>query len=118
MRCPEAGTSDVHRAAIASARPTAPTRAFSGRLARGVVNRFMREHELEAPVAYPEVHHLTAPLRARGREDGDEEVVNLWAGQTHELAQPLPAAEVVKQLYLDARTALDAAGQRLSKPGS
>ncbi len=115
MRCPEAGTSEVHRAALASSRPTSLTRAFSGRSARGVVNRFMRDYDLDAPVAYPEVHHLTAPLRARGREEGDEDVVNLWAGQTHELARPLPAADLVRELARDARGALKVAGERLSR---
>src|SRR5215218_9323506 len=64
MRTPEAGTAEVHREALAGEAPTALTRAFSGRTARGVVNRFMREHSEEAPSAYPDVHHVTAPLRA------------------------------------------------------
>src|SRR6185503_3763038 len=63
MRTPEAGTSAAHREALASGAPTALTRAFTGRTARGVVNRFLREHAGEAPAAYPEVHYLTAPLR-------------------------------------------------------
>ena len=71
MRTPEAGTADVHREALAGEAPTALTRAFSGRTARGVVNRFMREHSEDAPRAYPEVHHVTAPLRAAARERGD-----------------------------------------------
>ncbi|HEU4978260.1 MAG TPA: nitronate monooxygenase [Solirubrobacteraceae bacterium] len=98
LLCPEAGTSQAHREAIARTGPTALTRAFSGRTARGIVNRFMREHEARAPAAYPEVHHLTAPLRQAGRERGDAEVINLWAGQAHALAQAQPAAEVVRAL--------------------
>jgi nitronate monooxygenase len=98
LLCPEAGTSEVQRRAIASDAPTALTRAFTGRLARGVVNRFMEEHSAVAPSAYPEIHHVTAPLRARGREQGDADVVNLWAGQAHALARELPAAEVVRML--------------------
>jgi nitronate monooxygenase len=58
LRCPEAGTSQVQRAAVASAAPTAMTRAFTGRLARGIRNRFMDGYN--APTAYPEVHYLTA----------------------------------------------------------
>lgn len=80
------------------------------------MNRFMREYESEAPIAYPEVHHVTAPVRARGRQNGDEDVINLWAGQTHELARQVPAALLVRQLHREAREALDAAGQRLSQP--
>ncbi len=112
MLTPEAGTSAPHRAALATAAPTALTRAFSGRSARGIVNRFMREHEAAAPRAYPEVHHLTAPLRAVARERGDAETVNLWAGQAHELAERRPAGELVTQLAADARAALRAAAAR------
>jgi nitronate monooxygenase len=98
LLCPEAGTSAVHRRAIASPGDTGLTRAFTGRLARGIRNRFMDEHSDAAPSAYPDVHHLTAPLRARGRAEGDGEVVNLWAGVNHELAEELPAGEVVRRL--------------------
>lgn len=98
LLCPEAGTSPVHRAALRSGAPTALTRAFTGRLARGIVNRFMEEHSAAAPSAYPEVHHLTAPLRAAGRERGDGSVVNLWAGEAYALAREAPAADVVRAL--------------------
>ncbi len=97
MRCPEAGTSPAQRDAIASPGLTRVTTAFTGKPARGIENRFMREHP-DAPAAYPEVHHLTAPVRAAGRERGDREVVNLWAGQAHELAREVPAAQVVAEL--------------------
>jgi nitronate monooxygenase len=106
MRCPEAGTSAVHREALASSGATALTRVFTGRLARGIVNRLTREYEPEAPIAYPEVHHLTAPLRAHGRQSGDRDIVNLWAGQTHELARDAPAAQIVAELHRDAMDAL------------
>jgi nitronate monooxygenase len=113
MRCPEAGTSEPHRAQLARPGPTALTRAFTGRTARGIVNRFMREHSRDAPAAYPEVHHLTAPLRAHGRKAGDPEVLNLWAGQAHELAREAPAADVVRDLAAEARAALAGARRRL-----
>lgn len=116
LRCPEAGTSAVHRAALASAQRTALTRAFTGRLARGVVNRMMEEYESEAPIAYPEVHHLTSPLRAHGRREGDGDLVNLWAGQAHELGGDLPAAALVAHLHDEAIRALDGARARL-RPG-
>jgi nitronate monooxygenase len=115
LRCPEAGTSSVHRAALATDTPTAMTRAFTGRLARGVRNRFMTEHDREAPVAYPDVHHLTAPLRAAGRASSDADLVNLWAGQTHELAGDQPAGQLVAALAADTRTALAAASARASR---
>jgi nitronate monooxygenase len=118
MRTPEAGTSAPHREALASARPTGLTRAFSGRLARGIVNRLQAEHSPAAPIAYPEVHHVTAPLRAHGRKAGDAEIVNLWAGQAHELAREVPAAELVAELASQARDALAQAAERLGAAGA
>jgi nitronate monooxygenase len=108
---PEAGTSAPHRERIGSEGETALTRAFSGRTARGIVNRFQREHA-DAPSAYPEVNYVTAPLRAAARARGDAEAINLWAGQAHALAQAQPAGELVRQLAADARAALRAAAER------
>jgi nitronate monooxygenase len=115
MRCPEAGTAAAHRAALATRAPTRLTRAFTGRRARGLANRFLREHSAEAPIAYPEVHHATAPLRAAGRASGDPEVLNLWAGQAHELARDLPAADLVALLAAEARDRLAAAKRVLGE---
>ena len=95
LRCPEAGTSAAHREALARDGSTAITRAFTGRRARGIVNRFMREHSAQAPSAYPHVHHLTAPLRAAARKAGDADGFNLWAGQGFALAEEAPAAELM-----------------------
>jgi nitronate monooxygenase len=97
MLAPEAGTSQPHRDAMRLATPTALTRAFTGRLARGIRNRFMLEH-LDAPRAYPEIHYATAPLRAAGREAGDAEVINLWAGARHAMTIERPAADTVAAL--------------------
>jgi len=119
LRCPEAGTSDQHRAALAQAAvaltpgdtaltpgETALTRAFTGRRARGIVNRFLAEHTAAAPSAYPHVHQLTAPLRTAARVAGDADAVALWAGQAYPLAQELPAGELVRRLSEEARAAL------------
>jgi nitronate monooxygenase len=97
MLAPEAGTSAAHRDAMRLATPTALTRAFTGRLARGIRNRFMLEH-LDAPRAYPEIHYATAPLRAAGRQAGDPDVVNLWAGARHAMTLERPAAETLAAL--------------------
>jgi nitronate monooxygenase len=107
MRTPEAGTHPTQKDALASDAPTALTRAFTGRLARGIRNRFMDEHP-DAPIAYPELHYATAPLRAQAREAGDPGGVNLWAGEAHALAADAPAGEVVARLVADARAALAA----------
>jgi nitronate monooxygenase len=117
MLTPEAATSRAHREAISSDRETALTRAFTGRTARGVVNRFMREHDADAPIAYPEVHYMTAPVRAAARDGGDADGFHLWAGQAHVLARELPAGELVKQLAREAHDALEAARRRL-RPGA
>jgi nitronate monooxygenase len=106
LLCPEAGTATAHREAISGDASTALTRAFTGRAARGIVNRFVREHSAGAPSAYPELHHLTAPLRAAARERGDAEAMHLWAGEAHQLARVLPAGELVTRLAEEARAAL------------
>ncbi|MFD6391403.1 nitronate monooxygenase [Nocardia sp. NPDC055029] len=106
LRCPEAGTNAVHRAALGSAEPTMLTRAFTGRRARGIRNRFLTEHTATAPAAYPEIHYATAPLRAAGRAAGNPDDVNLWAGQAHSLTTELPVGELISGLYADAKSAL------------
>jgi len=97
LLAPEAGTSEPHRRALARPGETALTRAFTGRRARGIVNEFMRAHP-DAPLAYPQVNHLTAPLRAAARAAGDEQRINLWAGVNHAQAEARPAAEIVELL--------------------
>jgi len=114
MRTPEAATSPVHRRALAEPGTTELTRAFSGRRARGLANRFQREHAAVAPRAYPEVHHLTAPLRAAARAAGDADGINLWAGQAHALAEEAPAAELVARWGAEARDVVGRVGVRLS----
>ncbi|QUQ68024.1 NAD(P)H-dependent flavin oxidoreductase [Kutzneria sp. CA-103260] len=113
LRCPEAGTSATHKAALADgARRTAITRAFTGRPARGMVNRFLTENTAAAPVGYPQVHHLTRPMRAAAAKAGDPELVHLWAGQTYQLADELPAAELVARLDREAREAIERVSRR------
>jgi nitronate monooxygenase len=110
MLAPEAATAAAHAGAIAGDGETGLTRAFTGRTARGIANRFQREHSDGAPLGYPDVHHVTAPLRAAARRRGDADGFHLWAGQAHSLAEPLPAAELVRRLAADARAAIAAAG--------
>jgi nitronate monooxygenase len=115
MLAAEAGTSEPHRAALRAGGATALTRAFSGRQARGIVNRFMTEHGPDAPLAYPDVHHLTSPIRAAARAAGDREAINLWAGQGHPLAREGPAAEIVRELDAGARQAAATLAARLGQ---
>jgi nitronate monooxygenase len=112
MLTPEAATAPAHREALRGDAPTALTRAFTGRTARGIANRFLLEHEGEAPPAYPEVHFLTAPLRTAARDRGDAGGFHVWAGQAHALARERPAGELVRELAAEARAALRAAAER------
>jgi nitronate monooxygenase len=113
MLAVEAGTSVAHRGALTSGAPTGLTRAFTGRLARGIMNRFMREHGARAPIGYPHIHYATAPLRAEARRRGDADSFHLWAGQGHRLAVEARAGEIVGRIGHGAREALNAAGRRL-----
>jgi nitronate monooxygenase len=97
MLAPEAATNPAQRALIGTDAPTALTRAFSGRLARGIVNGFMTDHP-NAPRAYPEINHATSALRAEARKREDADGFNLWAGQGHALARERPAGETVRRL--------------------
>jgi nitronate monooxygenase len=109
----EAATAPAHRAALAAPGRTRLTRAFTGRTARGIANRFLTDHDAAAPAGYPEVHHLTAPARGAARAAGDAGGFHLWAGQAHELARPGPAGDIVRGLAAEARAALVAAAARL-----
>jgi nitronate monooxygenase len=99
LLCPEAGTTEPHRAALrAAGAPTAQTRAYTGRTARGIVNEFMTAIDASAVSAYPEIHHVTQPLRQAARAAGDASAINLWAGESYPQIRELPAAELVRLL--------------------
>jgi nitronate monooxygenase len=104
LRCPESGTHPVHKVALADPRFTSTevTRAFSGRPARAVVNKFLLEHE-GAPAAYPEINNATRPLRAAAAASGDPDRVSLYAGTGFRSASDRPAAEVIGQLAAGTR---------------
>ncbi|MEU0188569.1 nitronate monooxygenase [Streptomyces afghaniensis] len=111
----ESGANVLHKQALTHPLfvRTELTRAFSGRPARGLVNRFLREHGPYAPAAYPEIHHLTAPLRKAAAKAGDAQGMALWAGQGHRMARELPAGQLVEVLAGElaaARTALSGGG--------
>lgn len=116
LDCPEAATAPVHRSALHDDAPTRLTRAFSGRTARGIENGFLRAHSQSAPAAYPEVHHLTSPMRKAARRAGLADYVNLWAGQAYPLTAVAPAAGLVRDLWDQAQAALTQAASRLPRP--
>ena len=74
--------------------------------ARGIENGFLRAHSGSAPAAYPEVHHLTSPMRKAARRAGLADYVNLWAGQAYPLTATAPAADLVRDLWAQAQAAL------------
>jgi nitronate monooxygenase len=102
LLCPEATTSAAHRAALKSerARLTALTNVFSGRPARGIVNRLMRELGPMCPSApaFPLAAAAVAPLRARAESQGSGEFSPLWAGQNPSGCREVPAAELTRKL--------------------
>jgi len=105
LRCPEAGTSKPYRAALAQARDDATviTRAFSGRAARGLGNRFTREMS-GAPLApYPAQNALTREIRVAAAKAGNADLLSLWSGQAAPLAREMPAAELVAQILREAQ---------------
>ena len=106
---PQAGTSPVHRHALTEHRATVLTRAFTGKPARALRNAFTDAFGDDAPDAYPEVHHVTAVMRAAARERGDAEAVNLWAGRGYAHA-PAESADVVVRRLLRAAGLRDPEG--------
>jgi len=96
----ESGAAPAYKSALtADGATTAVTRAFTGRPARGIVNRFMRTYASQAPTSYPAVHTLTSPIRRAGTAAGDTSVMSLWAGSGHARAQSKPAKQIIDDLF-------------------
>lgn len=108
MRCAEAGTGDAHRRALAVAGDTSTTvtRAFTGRSARAIRNRYVDEMDAESIPGFPVAHHLTAPLRAQAARAGSADHLALWAGQGTPLGRELAAAELLAALVTETELAL------------
>lgn len=110
LTCDEAGVPEAYKAAILAAREaeTRLTRAFSGRPARGIVNRFMTEldRDPDAILPFPQQNALTRPLRSAAAVQGKAEYLSLWAGQGLRLARRQTAAALVARLAEEAETAL------------
>ena len=113
LTCNEAGVPNAYKEAILHAREdqTRVTRAFSGRPARGIVNRFMTEVESNSGVdsipPFPLQNELTRPLRAAAAKQDRAEFLSLWAGQGVRLARRQPAAELVARLARETEAALN-----------
>lgn len=99
MLADEAGTTPAHRDALASGdRETVVTRAFTGRPARGLRNKFIDSHEADAPLGYPAINHLTSPIRKAAAAAGDPEALHLWAGTGYRTARSEPTAAILARL--------------------
>ncbi|HEU4363048.1 MAG TPA: nitronate monooxygenase [Mycobacterium sp.] len=100
LLCDEAGTNDTHRAALQNPEfaNTIVTAAFSGRYARSLENDFTRALDDMAPLGYPEVNHMTSPIRAAATALGDPHGTSLWAGTAYQAAKPGPAADIIATL--------------------
>lgn len=102
MCCPESTTSVLHRAVLQSpaARHTALTTLFTGRPARGIMNRLMRELGPLSPAApaFPLATGAIAPLRARAERLGSTDFSPLWSGQNASQCRNVPAAELTRAL--------------------
>jgi nitronate monooxygenase len=111
LTCDEAGVPNIYKEAILNAHEdqTRITRAFSGRPARGIVNRFMMEVESDsdAILPFPIQNALTRPLRTEAAKRGRAEFLSLWAGQGIRLAHRQPATELVAALVQETRTVID-----------
>jgi nitronate monooxygenase len=104
LDCPEAGTTKAHRRALSSeaARVTSVTRAFSGRPARGIRNRFVELFERVEPAPFPQQQQLTADIRAVAARAERVDLMQMWAGQGASLIRPLPAGDLVETLAAEA----------------
>jgi nitronate monooxygenase len=108
--CPESGAPEVHKQAILAAREddTRITAKFSGKAARGIANRFLREAETKhlPQIAFPAQNNLTVKLRAASAKAGKPDFYALWAGQAAPLARALTAGELVARLKGEAIAAI------------
>ncbi len=109
LTCEEAGVPPAYKDAILAGREdgTRTTRAFSGRPARGIVNRFMREVEGRDVLPFPLQNALTRPLRTAAARANRAEFLSLWAGQGVRMARRQKTAELVARLATEAEAALD-----------
>jgi nitronate monooxygenase len=115
--CPESGASEVHKQALLAAREdeTRITEKFSGKPARGLVNRFMAEMAQAPQLAFPAQNSLTGKLRVASAKAGKPDCIAMWAGQAAALSRALPAAELIGRLEAETLEALRSAAALLAR---
>lgn len=106
--CPESGAAQVHKDLLLKATEddTRITEKFSGKPARGLANRYMREMDEKPVLVFPAQNAVTGKLRQASAKASNPDFIALWAGQAAPLSRALPAAELVKKLEGELRAAL------------
>lgn len=102
LNTPESMVADPHKKALLTERATGVTEAFSGRPARGVINRYMKEMEGADLPDFPLMNPLTGPLRGASAKEGGGEFMSLWAGQAHSLNRESGTQTLLEQLAEEA----------------
>jgi nitronate monooxygenase len=111
LRCPEAKTHPAWAAALADLEPenTMTTRALTGRLARAIATDYVKaaaSPDAPPPAPYPAQRGLTQPMKDAGAEANDHHRMQVWAGQSAAMSKPIPAGEMVKQIWDEAQSLL------------
>ncbi|MGH6971660.1 MAG: NAD(P)H-dependent flavin oxidoreductase, partial [Caulobacteraceae bacterium] len=111
LRCPEAKTNPVWAEALGGLAPenTMVSRAFSGRPGRAIATTYARAAAAPGappPAPYPVQRGLTTPMRMAAAEAGDLDRMQAWAGQSASLARPIPAGDLVREVWEGAQAIL------------
>jgi nitronate monooxygenase len=111
--CPESGAAQVHKDLLVKATEddTRITEKFSGKPARGLANRFMREMEDRPVLAFPAQNGVTGKLRQASAKAGKPDFIALWAGQASPLSRALPAAELIRRLQSELQESIQQLGK-------
>ena len=108
LGCPETGINPKYKKLLlsASSDSTTLTRGFSGKFARGVNNRFIKNMQHAKILEYPIQNALTQTMRTAAKQQGNTDYMSLWAGQSLHMIRQSPAAELMQQFIAETEAAL------------